>query len=49
MKKIERLGLDQSVFMLQHNKGGHSARAELVDELVFFARSFSLTEFSPLR
>jgi prolyl oligopeptidase len=49
MKKLERFGKDQPVYMFQHSKGGHTVRAELVDEFLFLAKVFSLNEFLPLR
>ncbi len=37
------------LYMLQHPNVGHGGRAELVDEMLFIAKEFGLTSFTPLK
>jgi prolyl oligopeptidase len=40
---------DQPFYMKEHANGGHGSRLELVDEFLFIAKQFGLTELKPLK
>lgn len=40
---------DQPIYMFEHPNGGHGSRLELVDEFLFIASQFGLTELRPLK
>jgi prolyl oligopeptidase len=49
VKNVLALHPTAPIYLYQHGKGGHVARAELVDEMIFLAKHFGLKSLSPLR
>lgn len=49
IEQVRKEHPDAPIYMFEHPKGGHSARAELVDEMLFIARQFGLTEIKPIK